>query len=377
MIDEKDSSSLEDRLRAKIKQKDTIIDDKNILHAITGQVETTIGSFHVLSTELSNTDKINNIKARLGIGRDDYCVPTGIYAIGTPDNDSPVLVTANYKLTIDMLRIELAGLDIWILVIDTNGVNVWCSAGKRTFSTEEIIYRIQKYKLKKLVSHNQIILPQLSAPGISAYQITKYTGFKAVYGPVYARDIKEFLKQGCIKTEKMKKVHFNLSDRLTVSPIEFIMNLKYLAFIFIFFLILQLISGENKDFIHVAEGGFFNTIPYLIALFTGTILFPALLPILPFRMFSVKSIILGIVWSSVVIKYSSAFYFDSNIMVYTGNTLILIAAICFLSMNFTGSTTFTSLSGVKKETGLMLPLLAVFSTLGIILMIAEKIIAII
>jgi len=73
-----------------------------------------------------------------------------VYAVGTPDENSPVLVTANYKLTVDKLREELHGFNLWILVIDTNGVNVWCAAGKGTFSTEEIICKIQKYKLKEV-----------------------------------------------------------------------------------------------------------------------------------------------------------------------------------------------------------------------------------
>lgn len=349
-----------------------MIDHKNIIHAITGNIETSIGQINVLSTELTQTDKISNIKVRLGIGRDDYCIPPGIYAIGNPDEESPVLVTANYKLTVDTLRIELKGLNLWVLVIDTNGVNVWCSAGKKTFSTEEIIYRIQKFKLKKLVTHNQIILPQLSAPGVSAYQITKYTGFKAIFGPIYASDIKEFLKHDCNKTDEMKRVRFNLKDRLTVSPIEFVMNIKKLALIFIFFSLLQLIGGGNKDLMQSVISGFMNTIPYFIALIIGTILFSALLPLLPFRMFALKALIPGIIWSLVVIKYSSVFHFNSNILVYAGNTLLLTSVICFLSMNFTGSTTFTSLSGVKKETRLMLPLLTFSGILGLILLVSEK-----
>jgi len=260
------------------------------------------------------------------------------------------------------------------LVIDTNGVNVWCAAGKGTFSTEEIIYRIQKCKLKKLVNHNQIILPQLGAPGVSAFQVTKVTGFKVIYGPVYAKDIKEFLRNNCETTEEMRRVSFNLLDRIVVSPLEAIRTIKYLPFGFIFFILLGFLSGADGGFIEVLRDGLLNTLPYAIAIIIGTILFPLLLPILPFRMFSMKGLILGVIWSFIVIRYSSVFHYHSNILTHISNSLLLTSIISYLAMNFTGSTTFTSLSGVKKETLLTVPVTAVASVIAIVLMIIGRLI---
>ena len=372
VVEKPKSSSLEEKLKEKIRQKEEIIDDKKIKHLLKGRVETSLGEVSVLTTELMSTDKIRNIGVRLGIGRDDYRVPVGIYAIGAPNEESPVLVTANYKLTVDKLRIELQGLNLWLLVIDTKGVNVWCAAGKGTFSTEEIIYRIQKNKLKKLVTHNQLIIPQLGAPGISAYEITRFTGFKVIYGPVYARDIKEFLKNNCEATMEMRRVRFNLLERIAVSPLEAVRTIKYLPFVFIFFLLMQLLEGNNGGFTQALENGLINTIPYAIAVIIGTILVPILLPILPFRMFSMKALILGVIWSIVVVQYSSVFCYDNNFMIHISNSLLLTSIISFLGMNFTGSTTFTSLSGVKKETLLTVPVAVVASLAGVILMILEK-----
>ncbi|HQL32652.1 MAG TPA: hypothetical protein PK969_05305, partial [Treponemataceae bacterium] len=67
---------------------------------------------------------------RLGIGRNKASVTPGLYFIGSPGAASPVLVSANYRLSFDALRKELSGIDAWILVVDTRGVNVWCAAGK-------------------------------------------------------------------------------------------------------------------------------------------------------------------------------------------------------------------------------------------------------
>ena len=78
------------------------------------------------------------MKVRWGIGRMNYRVDPGLYSLGNPDALSPVLVSANYKMSFDRLRESLPGRNAWILVLDTDGVNVWCAAGKGTFGTEEL-----------------------------------------------------------------------------------------------------------------------------------------------------------------------------------------------------------------------------------------------
>lgn len=47
-----------------------------------------------------------------------YAVEPGIYALNRPTEQSPVLVTANYKMSFDCLRKALPGQDAWILVLD-------------------------------------------------------------------------------------------------------------------------------------------------------------------------------------------------------------------------------------------------------------------
>ncbi|HYE11262.1 MAG TPA: mercury methylation corrinoid protein HgcA, partial [Patescibacteria group bacterium] len=163
---------------------------------IKGFIEGPYGKIPVLKSSLDKLDRLGAIKVRLGIGRDSYSVLPGLYAIGSPDKSSPVLVTANYKLTLDMLRKELKDVNAWIVVVDTKGINVWCAAGKGTFSTYEVIKKIKELKLKDLVNHRKIILPQLCASGVAAYQVLKNSGFKAVFGPIRAEDINIFLQNG-------------------------------------------------------------------------------------------------------------------------------------------------------------------------------------
>ena len=101
---------------------------------------------------------------RWGIGRMLYRVEPGLYAVGRPDPQSPVLVSANYKLSFDRLRRQLGGWDAWILVLDTKGVNVWCAAGKGTFGTDELVGRVESCRLAEVVAHRRLIVPQLARP---------------------------------------------------------------------------------------------------------------------------------------------------------------------------------------------------------------------
>lgn len=147
-----------------------------------------------------------------------YFVEPGLYAIGEPDNETDIFVTANYKLSFDILRKSLKGLNAWILVLDTKGINVWCAAGKGTFGTDELIQRIQEAKLHAVANHGGIILPQRGAVRVNAKSIQQKTGFRVHFGPVYAKDIPEYVKAGYKKSDEMRKVKFPMLDRLILTP---------------------------------------------------------------------------------------------------------------------------------------------------------------
>lgn len=112
-----------------------------------GEIDTPVGSFPVVPTKLVWRDHLGSLSVRFGYGRMDYAVKPGLYAVGRPSVVSPVLVSANYKLSFDVLRRELSGLDCWILVLDTKGVNVWCAAGKGTFGTAEVVLMVKESEL--------------------------------------------------------------------------------------------------------------------------------------------------------------------------------------------------------------------------------------
>ena len=167
----------------------------------------------------SVSDKWGALKVRLGINRGNYKVEPGLYGMNNPGRESPVFVTANYKLTVDVLRRELGGLDCHILVLDTRGINVWFAAGKGTFGTAELIRRIEMTGLASRLDHRVLILPQLGAPGVSARDVKKDSGFRVIHGPVEARDIAAFLAADRKKTARMRTKSFSWRDRLVLTPL--------------------------------------------------------------------------------------------------------------------------------------------------------------
>lgn len=334
---------------------------------ITGYMNTPINPVPQVATKLSMRDILGAWKVRWGINRMSYKISPGLYCVGSPDKNSPVLVTANYKLTFDMLRKELAGINAWIMVLDTNGVNVWCAAGKGTFGTKELIRRISLTKLTKIVSHRTLILPQLGAPGISAHEVTKNTSFKITYGPVRANDIKAFLSSGMIATTEMRTVKFNAYNRMVLVPNELTSAIKPTLMVFGILFILNLIGlGPFSSIDFYA---------YIGAFLSGCLFTPLLLPFIPGRAFAAKGWIMGILWA-LLVNVINGFPDtpDYGWLKAVAYLLILPPVSAYYAMNFTGSSTYTSLSGVLKEMKVAVPAIITSAVLGAILLIANSII---
>ncbi len=315
-------------------------------------LETPIGKVPQVSTQLDWADRRGSWAMRWGIGREHYQVTPGIYAVGQPDKKSPLLVSANYKLSFDCLRAALSGINAWILVIDTKGINVWCAAGKGTFGTDEIIRRCKATKLEQLVSHRQLIVPQLGAPGVAAYKVKQETGFSVIYGPVRASDLKAFIRDNLQATAKMRQATFSIWERLILTPVEVTVLRKP---IFISILLLFVLSGIGADifsFSSAWQRGLAAVTAGITGVISGCVLTPILLPWLPTRAFAAKGALLGLISATVLYlgPYRAA-ELSGAVSLY----LLVIAVSSYTAMNFTGSTTFTSPSGVEKEMRIAIP----------------------
>jgi len=317
--------------------------------------DTPVGTVRSTTSDLTWSDRLDHLLARLAVNRMGHRVEPELYALGQPGAESPVFVTANYTLSFDALRSALAGIDAYILVLDTQAINVWCAAGKGTFGTDEMVHRLEVTKLAQVVKHRSLILPQLGAPGVSAHEVKKRSGFKVTYGPVRAADLRRYVDAGQA-TPEMRMVRFELSERLVLIPVEMVGGLVPMAAaVVVAFLV----------------GGTWAAAGVLAAILAGIVLFPVLLPWLPTREFSTKGFVLGAVvalpfaWSIFIRTGGSPFWLRAAAaLTYL---LPLPAVTAFLALNFTGSTTFTSRTGVRREIFRYVPIMAAMFGAGILL----------
>ncbi len=299
-----------------------------------------------ISTKLTLADRFGACKARWGIGRMSYMVPPGLYALGNPAASDPVLVTANYKMSYDAVRGAMAGRNCWLLVLETYGINVWCAAGKGTFGTGELVRRIASSGLAKVVSHRRVILPILGAPGVAAHEVARRSGFNVSYAAIRANDLPQYLDNGQATTAAMRKLSFTLYERLVLIPVELVLALKSI-----------ILAGGGLFLLFAVSGGpaagFAAFIAWLGACLAGIVVGPILLPWLPSRSFALKGAEAGLLWSSAFYLLAGGHAWSRWVIVAI--FLALPAASAFYTLNFTGCTPFTSISGVKKEMRIAIP----------------------
>jgi len=302
------------------------------------------------------------------VGRMNYSVDPGLYALGNPDHASQVLVTANYKMSFDALRSALPNRNVWILALNTEGINVWCAAGKGTFSTDELVSRIESSGLAEVVSHRRLIIPQLAAPGVAAHQVKAESGFRVKYGPIKAADLPAFIDAGLKATPKMRRKTFTLWERTVLIPIELVAALKPAAIILLAVFLLSGFVGPGDFWTNAMNHGLFAAVAVVAAVLVGTILTPILLPWLPGRAFALKGAVLGLALSAVLAGvYGSAGLDWLGRVEMFGWLLVVTALIAYLAMNFTGASTYTSLSGVRREMRVAVPLQIAGAAIGLVL----------
>ena len=310
-------------------------------------IKTDTGFIPVIKSKLDKEDRVSTFFVRCGVNRYQYRVTPGLYGIGKPDKKSEVLVTANFKLTFDHLRKELGNINAWILVLDTKGINVWCAAGKGTFSTTKIVKRIKVCSLEKIVEHKHIIVPQLGATGVSARDVKKQSGFRVIYGPVRANDIPDFLKNSKKADKQMRQATFTIYERFILTPVELQIALKPAL---ITALVLLLIAGIGPgifSFSQIWQRGMVSILALVTGIVSGAFVTPILLPFIPPREFALKGIIVGSIFAILFLIMISSFV--TGIAGFFALFLFSVAISSFLAMNFTGTTPFTSPSGVEKE----------------------------
>jgi hypothetical protein len=156
------------------------------------------------------------IRCRMGRFGTHSRVPPGLYALGRPDRASPVLVTASYRLSFDLLRRDMDGIDGWILVLDTRGLGVGSAAASGRFGTDELVTRVIASRLARAVSHRTLILPARASAVIDTGLVARNTGFEVRIGPVHTSALPGFLAS----PEPPTGSGFSVLDALALVPAE-------------------------------------------------------------------------------------------------------------------------------------------------------------
>jgi acetyl-CoA decarbonylase/synthase complex subunit gamma len=120
----------------------------------------------------------------------------GLYAIGEPNDRSPLLVTSNFSLTyfIVSTEAEASGTACHLAVVDAEGLSVltaW-SAGK--FSGDRVAKALRQMKAAERVRHHTVIIPGY-VPVISGeLEDALGDGWHVLVGPQEASDIAPFFR---------------------------------------------------------------------------------------------------------------------------------------------------------------------------------------
>jgi acetyl-CoA decarbonylase/synthase complex subunit gamma len=122
-------------------------------------------------------------------------VTEGIYEIGSPDENSPVLITTNFSLTYFIVSGEIEGSRVpsWLLIMDTEGLSVMTAWAAGKFSGDLVGTFVKKSGIADKISHKKIIIPGYAA-AISGDMEEELPDWEILIGPRDASLIPKFLK---------------------------------------------------------------------------------------------------------------------------------------------------------------------------------------
>ena len=121
-------------------------------------------------------------------------VTQGIYEIGTPDENSPVLVTTNFSLTYFIVggEIEASRVPSWLLIMDTEGLSVMTAWAAGKFSGDMVGMFVKKCGITDKIAHKKVIIPGYAA-AISGEMEEELPDWEVIIGPRDASLIPKFL----------------------------------------------------------------------------------------------------------------------------------------------------------------------------------------
>lgn len=119
----------------------------------------------------------------------------GIYEVGGPDENSPVMITSNFSLSYFIVsgEIETSRVPSYLLVKDTEGLSVMTAWAAGKFVPDEIAPFVQKCGIADRVKHRKLIIPGYAAQ-ISGELEEELPDWEIIIGPREASHLPAFLR---------------------------------------------------------------------------------------------------------------------------------------------------------------------------------------
>jgi acetyl-CoA decarbonylase/synthase, CODH/ACS complex subunit gamma len=161
-----------------------------------------LGIVKYASIIISNPLDAGSTKASLTLRQNIYTDPQkpiqmnpGLYRIGTPDKDAPVLMTVNFSLTFFTLQgyLESTRTPCFMLIVDTEGLSVLTAVAAGKLNETLVRDSIKKFGVETEVAHRKLIIPGYASP--LSGRIEDATGWKVMVGPRDAAEIGEYLHE--------------------------------------------------------------------------------------------------------------------------------------------------------------------------------------
>ncbi len=273
-----------------------------------------------------------------------YAVPPGLYYTGSIyDPATPLLVTSNYHLTVFLLLRALRGISVRLLVVDTDGINVWCAAGKGAFDNTAVQRQVDRFRthLSRQGAKIEMVLPKLSLSGIDLHGL-RQSGIRPVIGPIQAKDLPVFLSRPELADQGEDRYRFDLTARLFTWLPGLVQYLTFGLLLFMGLLMAEAVWG-----IRVPMG----ILPLLAVLAT---LYPLLFPSLPGHGFAVKG--LWMAGGVGIILVASVFFHIMPAGDAAPAIVLTFALSLFIGLSYTGNSAVSCYSQVRGETARFLPI---------------------
>lgn len=273
-----------------------------------------------------------------------YAIEPGLYYTGDRyDHDAPLLVTANYHLTLFLLVGRLRRQNVRLLVVDTNAINVWCAAGKGTFCNDAIFAQLNRHEqhLPKDDGRLKLILPKLCLAGVDLPALRE-AGCDAIIGPIYGKDLPAYLSKHPLKDRDADRVLFGLQSRLFTTPPGMLQMLQCSVT-----LLLALWLVQQIWYFALPVAGVLGLIVVL------AIAYPVCFPYLPGKWFAVKGLSLAIVVSIALCALAAGGLVSRGNLITA--VLFTLASGMYFGQSYSGNSAVSNATNVRKETVRLLP----------------------